>query len=149
MKAAKILQSGLTGAATLTLLSEALNTVDSNAPNTNFFHKKGIVRHLKKGMHQKGFKAVKMYITLASELLSMAGVLGISGLGKKKNAVLRGGLVGALAGTAVAFLQNRPEDETEKSELWKRRMVTIALYILGGLVAGKAVQVIKKKKKKK
>ena len=84
MKAAQILESGLAGAATLTLLSETLNKINSNSPNTNLFHRKGIVRHLKKGMRKKGFKAVKMYVSVAAELLSIAGALGISGLGKKK-----------------------------------------------------------------
>ena len=149
MKAAQILESGLAGAATLTLLSETRNKINSNSPNTNLFHRKGIVRHLKKGMRKKGFKAVKMYVSVAAELLSIAGALGISGLGKKKNAVLQGGLAGALTGTAVAFLQNVPENESDNNELWRKRLVTIALYILGGLVAGKVVQAMNKKKKKK
>ncbi|MCF6407176.1 hypothetical protein L3C95_30045 [Chitinophaga filiformis] len=149
MKAAEILESGLTGAATITLLSKTLGSLNPKTPDVNLFNKKGIVRRIKRNIHKNGFKAVKGYVKLAGQLLSMAGAMGLAGFGKKKNAALTGAMLGALSGTAVAFLQNKPDEETEEKDLWTKRLVTIVLYILGGLVAGKAMKYFSKKSKNK
>lgn len=149
MKLAKILESGLTGAATLTLLQETIDHLDPDAPRTHLLHKKGIIRDIKKGIRKKGFGAVKMYVKIAGELLGMAGYMGLAGIGKKKNALLRGGLLGALAGGAAAFMQDpKNEDPANPMAIWRKRAITLALYIIGGLMAGKAVQYFSKKKKK-
>ncbi|MGN6491264.1 MAG: hypothetical protein ACTHLE_04655 [Agriterribacter sp.] len=149
MNVAKVLESGLTGAATLTLLQETLDQLDPKAPNSKLLHKRGIIRHLKHATERKGMKAVKGYVKVAAELLGILGYYGLSGLGKRKNAVLRGGVLGAIAGAAVAFTQNNENEETPDADVWRKRIVTVALYILGGLIAGKTAEYIKKKKKKK
>jgi hypothetical protein len=148
MNAEKILEGGLTGAATLTLLSKTLSKIDSKSTGIERFGKKGIVRQIKKKVQKKGFKAVKAYIQLASELLGMAGALGLAGINKKKNMVLKGGLLGGLAGIAVAFLQN-DENNTEEKDQLKNKLVTVSLYIIAGLIAGQAARSLIKKKKKK
>src|SRR3712207_5763461 len=112
MKLASAIEGGITGATTLTLLQEALHKIDTGAPRP-FLHKSGVIKKFKKSSG-KPHKQSKLYIALAGELLANAAYFGLSGLGKKKNAVLTGGLLGAAAGLGVAFLN---EDDHEKDEV--------------------------------
>jgi|SRR5688572_11102647 len=149
MKTASILENGLTGAATLTLLRETLDKVDPDNSGAYPLHKKGILRKLKKVSHKKGMGAVKGYVKLAAQLLGMVGYMGVTALGKKKNTLIRGGVLGGLAGIA-AVLMNTPNDPAvSDEEVWRKRITTVVLYILGGLVAGGAIRLFAKGKKKK
>ena len=152
MKAASILKNGLTGAATLTLLRETLDTADPGNSKVLPLHKKGVFRQLKKASQKKGMGAVKGYVDLAARLLGMVGYMGVTALGKKKNTLLRGGMLGALAGVAAILMNDNDDPAVSSQELWRKRVITMALYILGGLVAGGAIKLInngKKKSKKK
>ena len=152
MKAASILKNGLTGAATLTLLRETLDKADAGNSNVYPLHKKGVFRELKKVSHKKGLGAVKGYVNLAARLLGAVGYMGVTAPGRKKNTLLRGGILGALAGTAAILMSDGDDPTVSSRELRRKRVTTMALYILGGLVAGGAIKLInngKKKSKKK
>ena len=152
MKAASILKNGLTGAATLTLLRETLDKADPDNTNVYPLHKKGVFRELKKASQKKGMGAVKGYVNLAARLLGMVGYMGVTALGKKKNTLLRGSILGALAGAAAILMSSNDDPAVSSQELWRKRITTMVLYILGGLVAGGAIKLInsgKKKNKKK
>jgi hypothetical protein len=154
MKLASAIEGGITGATTLTLLQEALHKMDAKAPQ-DFLHKSGILKKLKKHTGKLNNKN-KFYIDLAGELLKNASYFGLAGLGKRKNAVLTGGLLGAAAGLGMAFLN---EDEDEKNEglnnatdahaTLNKKLLTIILYTTGGLLAGTAFKRINKKTLKK
>ena len=142
------LEGGIAGATALNLLHEAIDKIDPKAPRTRLLNKAGTLKKIKKYSNKKGAKPLKFYLQLATEFLLSMGYFGLSGLGKKKNAVLIGGLLGAAAGFGVAFL-NQPEDsdETNKNEIWNK-ILTMSLYTAGGLVAGGVIKKFKKKKKK-
>lgn len=173
MKLGNVIEGGLTGAGTLGLLQEALHKFDSSTPRPLLYNS-GLLKKLKKNGGKNGMKSTKLYIQLATELLSNAALFGLSGVGKRKNAVLRGALLGAGTGLASAFLNNGHANgngkehmnghaqpvlnehgealETKKnakgSEL-KNKLMTVALYSAGGLIAGLAVKKIGGKKAKK
>jgi len=151
MNLANAIEGGLTGAATLTLLQEALHKVDGNAPRP-FLHKSGIIKQIKKA--KKKGTSNKLYIKLAGELLSGVTYFGVAGLGKKKNVVLRGGLLGAAAGLGAAFLKDDEEakqhriaglddvsinNEPANTDV-KNKILTVTLYTVGGLLAGAAIK---------
>lgn len=164
MRLANAIEGGVTGATTLTLLQEALHKIDPKAPRAALLHKSGIIKQWKKHIKSGERKDPKLYIELASELIANAAYFGLAGLGKKKNAVLRGGLLGAAAGLGAAFLKNDEEElrangmkaidgnvpgsasaATEDST--KKKVLTIGLYTAGGLLAGIAMKKIKAFKK--
>lgn len=164
MKLVNAIEGGLTGAGTLSLLQEALHKVDHSSPRP-LLQQAGLLKKLKKNSGKGGMKSTKLYIRLASELVSNAALFGLSGLGKKRNAVLRGTLLGAAAGLGSAFLgedkkeKNREGDFTSteqgiieaqpaNAEI-KKKIMTVALYTAGGLMAGLAVKKIRGKKTKK
>jgi hypothetical protein len=163
MKLANAIEGGLTGAGTLSLLQSALHKIDHTSPRP-LLHQSGLLKKLKKNTGKPGMKSTKLYIQLASELVSNAAVFGLSGLGKKKNAVLRGGLLGAAAGVGAAFLR-KEEDNQKESDFAangdgvitarpvvsdvKKKSITVALYTAGGLLAGLALKNFNGKKAKK
>ena len=154
MKLASAIEGGLTGATTLTLLQEAIGKIDPAKPGMKFLQKPGILKKLKK-KSKNGGDSTKLYIQLAGELLSSAAYYGLSAVGKKKNAVLRGGLLGAAAGLGSVLFNNMEQDEfndEEKENELTKNLLTVGLYTAGGLLAGLATKNLrtgKKKKKKK
>jgi hypothetical protein len=158
MKLAQAIEGGLTGASTLSLLQAALHKIDHKAPRP-LFHQSGLIKKLKKHSGKKGKQDNKLYMQLAAELLANAAYFGLAGLGKKKNAILRGGLLGAAAGLGSAFMRDEhemPDPDTldgspviqATSNSTKQKLITIGLYTAGGLLAGVAVKKLNTKKKK-
>jgi hypothetical protein len=164
MKLANAIEGGITGATTLTLLQEALHKIDTDSPRP-FLGKSGVLKQLKRSIKKKKGNTRKLSIQLAGELLSNAAFFGLTGLGKKKNAVLRGGLLGAAAGLGNLLLMPQKEDQparvngtarhlghtreaTGGKEL-KKKILTMTLYTAGGLLAGLAIKKLKKRGKRK
>ena len=147
MKLANAIEGGITGATTLSLLQEALHKIDAKAPRTKLLNSPGILKRIKKQSKKKGMLSNKLYINLAGELLSNAAYFGLTALGKKKNAVLRGGLLGAAAGLGSAFLNDNNEEDPAADTL-KSKILTLTLYTAGGMLAGAAIKKIIKKRKK-
>jgi hypothetical protein len=99
MKLASAIEGGLAGATTISLIGEALRKIDGKAPGVNGIKSKKLKKRFKKAGSKKNLaKSTEQYIHLAADLLGAASVLGFTSLGKKKNAVLRGALLGAAAG---------------------------------------------------
>jgi len=152
MKLAHVIEAGLTGTSTLALLQETLHGIDGKMPRA-LPYKPEILKKLRK-QGKKGNLNAEAYIRLAGELLASTAFFGLTGLGGKKNAPLRGGLLGAAAGIGAAFLQHPQADETEvlpenrKRNLW-HQVGTVGLYTAGGLLAGLVVKHLDKKLKGK
>jgi len=160
MKLASAIEGGLAGATTVSLLGEALRKIDEHS-SPDFFHGNSLIKTFKKAKSKKASKATKLWIKLASELLGSTAFLSFSSLGKKKNAALRGALLGAVAGLGSVMLNDndhRKEKPTERNgyTVAKKqadpvlaKAIQVALYAIAGLVAGKVIQAKAKGKKKK
>lgn len=158
MKIADVLEGGIAGVTTLSLIQEALGKIDGGEPHT-LLHKSDTIKQLQKGK-KKGRKSKELYVNFAGELLGHAGLFGLSGLGKKKNAVLRGGLLGAAAGLAIAFLDDDNDTSQQaihadgrmydaEGDALRQKIITVTLYTLGGVLAGAAIKAMNNKKLKK
>lgn len=148
MKLAEVIEGGLTGASTLTLLQEAIHKIDHQSPRP-LLHKSAALKKIQK---KKGKAAPKHYIQLATDLLSTAAYFGLTALGSKKNAVLRGGLLGTAAGLGSIFLNeefdNEENDDISHQDSAKKKILKVLLYSVGGLIAGMAIKKLKKDAKK-
>ena len=119
------------------------------------------MKTFKKAKSKKASKATRLWIKLAGELLGSTAFLSLSSLGKKKNAALRGALLGTVAGLGAVMLQDedRQKEKSSRHEGYPAvklpedpvlaKAVQVALYALAGLIAGKMMQSTGKKKKKK
>lgn len=148
MNLASAIEGGITGASTLTLLQEAIGKIDTKRPPSGLLRKPGLLRKIKKAS-KKGKYPAELYIRLATDLLSSAAYYGITAVGKKNNAMLRGGLLGAAAGIGSAFFNYDSDKPAMTRDDMLKAALEIALYTSGGLLAGAAVQNMGKLKKKK
>lgn len=160
MKLKSAIETGLAGATTISLLGETLRRIDGQNSHPNSMHKKSLEKRFKKASSKKPLKASKQVIGLAGDLLGNASLLGLGKLTKKKNAVLRGALLGTAAGLGVVWLNSGgnskggvnghkgyPYTKTATDPLLAKAL-EVGLFALGGAIAGKLVKGEKKKKKK-
>jgi hypothetical protein len=161
MKLSSAIEGGLAGATTLSLLGETLRNIDGQSNGIN--SKKIKKRFKKAGSKRKPLKATEQYIRLAGDLLGAASLLGFTSLGKKKNAVLRGALLGAAAGLGAVWLNDKNHDghnhktnghegfhaTMDAKDTTLQKAMEVGLFTLGGMLAGKMLKGSAKKKKKK
>ena len=150
-KLTSALEGGLAGAATISLLRDTLKKINGHSSHINLFDGKNLQKRLKKSGSKKPLKAAKKYINLAGDLLGSTAFLGLSSLSKKKNALLRGALLGTAAGIGSVWL--REDDDTKVgSENEKDNFLTkaleVSLYTIGGMIASKVIEKSVKKRKR-
>lgn len=145
----KILSSilgGIAGAAALNVIHQTMAQLDHEAPRVDLVGEEA----LSKGMEKIGLKPATgnalFTATLAADLLSNAAFYSLAGLAKKKHilpvstAIGLAAGIGALTLTKPMGLSDAPVTRTEKTKL-----LTMAWYTLGGLVAGAVMLSLRKK----
>jgi hypothetical protein len=161
MNLVKTLEGGLKNPASLALLQEAFKLINSK-PVKAEKKVKGHTELFKKIQNistKKGLKTEKA-VKQVGKLLASTGYLGLSGVGKKKNAIVRGGLLGAAAGLVSLFLKNSNTNPSEQkyvngvsvpqNEIMyhsDNKLLTFTLYTLGGIIAGVAIKKLGNNKK--
>ncbi len=143
MKIVDAVEGGLMGTSTLTLLQEALHKIDNKAPRP-LLHQSGVLKKIRKKNGKA--RSAKLYTRLASELLTNAAYFGLMAVGNKNNVVLRGGLLGAVAGLWQAFVRKKGKGKRKKRI--GKKLYTLLLYTLAGVVAGEMVKHVPIKGKK-
>ena len=154
------LEGGLAGATTISLLTDTLRHINGDSSQKKLLSSKYLKKRFKKAGSKKPLKATKQFIQLAGDILGSSAFLGLTSLGKKKNAMLRGGLLGTAAGLGSVLL-NGHDQEKEKANGHegypymlnrKNSMVSkaleVGLYTIGGLIAGKVIEGAGRKKRK-
>ena len=138
---------GVTGAAVLNTIHQSVAQFDHDAPRVDLVGEES----LSKGFEKVGLKPptgnALFTATLAADLLSNATYYSLIGLARKKHLLAVGAVtglaagVGALALTKPMGLSDAPVTRTEKTKL-----LTVAWYTIGGLVAGAVILSLRNKK---
>jgi hypothetical protein len=146
MKFIKNMLGGLAGAIALNLLHETIKRYDKDAPRVDLVGEEAIT----KGMELVGAEPPKgqnLYLTtLGADLLSNAFYYSLIGGGKRKNLIIRGLAYGGAAGLGALKLvkplglRNKPVARTDKTKI-----LTVAYYTLGGLVAAFTIRALRSK----
>lgn len=141
--------TGVSGAAAVTLVHETARRRVAHAPRMDVVGK----RVLKRILHAAGRRAPgpkQLYrAALVGELLSNSAYYSLVGVGHPRRALLRGAVLGAVAGVGGVFL-------TPKLRLGRQPVMrtpqtawmTFGWYLLGGLVAGTTLRVLEAKPKR-
>ncbi len=140
------LAGGLAGALAVTLLNEALKKIDPDAPRMDRMGMDAV---------SKGFRAVhkpvpsdhKLYrYGMLGDLVANTLYFSFTGKGSSRKSLFRGGLLGLSSGMGAVFtpeylgLDPEPSNRTTKTQV-----MTVAYYLIGGLVAGAVSKMIEKK----
>ncbi|HYF04143.1 MAG TPA: hypothetical protein VEC36_12240 [Patescibacteria group bacterium] len=137
MNSFQSLMSGAVGASILTAAHEALRHArPQDAPRMDILGERAI----NKGMEMVGqdpLREDKLYLpTLAGDLLSNAAYYSLVGAGDEGNIWLRGAALGAAAGLGALVLPGPMGlGEAPSKRTPQTAMMTVGLYMLGGLAA--------------
>ena len=147
MKLFSAIAGGLAGATVLTLLHETLRRVDRNAPRMDRLGMEAIDKSLTAINAEVPKKDDLFKITMAGDIISNSIYYSLAGIGGKDQAVVRGALLGLAAGLGAVYLPKPLGlNENASSRTAETKLLTIALYLTGGLVASGMSTIIEKHK---
>ena len=138
---------GLAGACTLTLLNESVKKLDKDAPRMDLLGMNAVAR-LMKGNNILAQTAGKLFpVALAGDLISNSLYYSMADSGDKTKTLIRGGLLGLAAGLgAVVLPKTLGLNEEATTRTLKTKILTVTWYVIGGLAAAGAINLLEKKK---
>ena len=143
MKVSAALAGGLAGTLTVASLHEALKRVTPDAPRMDLLDM-ALIRKGLKGLHKQVPEDDELgRWAVGGELISDTIYYGLTGMGGKKSVWLRGALLGLVAGVTAVLLPKTlglPEEPSNKTTA--TQLMTIGLYVMGGLVAAATAQMV-------
>jgi hypothetical protein len=142
MKASSTI-GGLAGAVALTLLNEGVKKIDKNAPRLDLLGQNALAK-LMKG-NDLIPKAAQQFFPLAGDLLTNSFYFGMAKGTSTGNTFLRGALLGLSAGIgAVTLPKPMGLEEKHTNQTAQKTVMTIAWYVIGGLVAAAVISAMDK-----
>jgi hypothetical protein len=143
MKVSAAVTGGIAGTLTVASLHEALRRVTPNAPRMDVLD----MELIRKGLNSINKKVPQedelQRWAVAGELFCDTAYYSLAGVGGKKGTWLRGALLGLVAGVTAVVLPKPlglPVEQTSKT--LSTRLMTIGLYLMGGLVAASITRLV-------
>jgi hypothetical protein len=143
MKVSSALAGGVAGTVTVASIHEALRRVTPNAPRMDLLDMELIRKGLTSMNKEVPGEDELQRWAVGGELFLDTAYYGLAGVGGKKGAWLRGALLGLGAGVTAVVLPKPlglPEEPSNKT--LGTRLMTIGLYLMGGLVAAAITQLV-------
>jgi hypothetical protein len=145
MKASAGLAGGLAGTLAVASIHEALRRITTDAPRMDILDIE-LIRKVLKNMNKEvpGDDELQQW-AVGGELLGDTAYYGLVAAGRKKSVWYRGALLGLVAGVTAVILPRPlglPEEPSNKTS--GTQLMTIALYLMGGLVASAVAELVDK-----
>ncbi|MDB5245900.1 MAG: hypothetical protein JWQ40_294 [Segetibacter sp.] len=137
MKFSSAIGGGVAGAAVLTLLHETTRRILEDAPRMDLLGMEAIEKSLEKVNVDVPNNDNLFKITMAGDMISNSLYYSLAGIGNEKRAIIQGTILGFAAGIGAVYLPKplglnpAPSNRTPGTKL-----MTLGLYLVGGLVAG-------------
>ena len=146
MKPIHAIAAGLAGAVVLTLTHQALQKLFDDAPRMDKMGEEALHKIADKAdVHIPKEKSYGL--TTAGDIAANTLYYALAAIGKPKNATMRGSLLGLVAGIGGVLLPKRLGlTNAYSNRTLTTRLMTMAIYTLGGLVNGKMLDVLGKRK---
>jgi hypothetical protein len=146
MSTKSTLEAGLAGATTLTILHEIVRLIDKNAPRMDELGKQAIAKIASKAGLNVPDDDQAYLISTGSELISNGLFYSLVGEGNDENVLLKGAALGLTAGVGAVLLPNEMGlDGSASNRTTKTKLLTIGLYLVGGVVAALVSQRLKER----
>jgi hypothetical protein len=135
---------GLAGALVLTALNESIKRIDKDAPRLDLLGMNAVAKLIKGGGSKKLIKGEKLEpVSLAGDLMANSLYYGMADAGKDEQTYVRGTLLGLGAGLgALTLAKPLGLDETAPYAPLKTKALTVAYYVIGGLVAATVINLL-------
>ena len=142
--------AGLAGATALTILHEVIRKNDADAPRMDKMGMEATAKLLKKVNIQPPSQRNLYLFTLAGDIISNSLYYSKVASDNKKHVWMNGALMGLTAGLGAVYLPNKLGlNEEHSNRTNKTKLLTVGLYVIGGLVAAATATMLASKKKKK
>ena len=148
MKTATAFAGGLAGACALTVVHELVRRADSHAPRPDKLGMQAIAKTLRKANKPVPSDTQLRNWALAGDIVLNSLYYSLTGAGKPKNVFLRGAMLGIASGLGALFLpkyMGLDNSYTDRSS--KTKVLSVALYVIGGLAAAAAIKALAKERK--
>jgi len=146
MRLSSAIGGGIAGAVVVTLLHETVRRLYTEAPRMDLLGMEAMAKTLDSSDIAVPDKKALFNITMAADLVSNSLYYSIAGIGKEKQAVVRGTLLGVAAGLGAVYLPKPLGlNEAPATRTLQTKIMTAALYTIGGGIAGAAVRLIENK----
>jgi hypothetical protein len=132
---------GLAGAAALTFLNQTVKSIDGDAPRLDLLGQNALAKFVKgNDMLSKTAKGV---FPMAGDLISNSLFYGMARGTDRGSTMLRGGLLGLAAGIGAVTLPGPLGlEEKQTNKTIETKVMTVAWYLIGGLVAGAVINAL-------
>jgi hypothetical protein len=136
MKFYKALAAGLCGSIALTITHQFLHRYLEDAPRMDLMGEEGLMKLADKADMEIPSGNI-FGITMAGDLAGNALYYSLAAAGNRKNAVIRGAALGLAAGLGgISLPKHLGLNEAYSSRTKSTSLMTIGIYLLGGIVAG-------------
>jgi hypothetical protein len=136
---------GLAGACTLTILNESVKKLDKDAPRLDLLGMNAAAKLIKGSGLNPSTRQLRS-VSLGGDLISNSLYYGMANAGDNKHTLMRGAVLGLSAGvSAISLAKPLGLDERVVSASAKTKALTIAWYLIGGLVAAAVMNLIDKR----
>jgi hypothetical protein len=135
---------GIAGAVALTLLNEGVKKINAEAPRLDLLGENAVAKLMKGNDILPN--AVRKFFPLAGDLVTNSLFYGMAKGTTSQNTLLRGTLLGLTAGIGALTLPKHlglKEEHTNKTT--ERSIMTVAYYVVGGLVAAAIINLLDKR----
>lgn len=149
MNAESAIEGGITGATTLTILHEIVRKLDRDAPRMDEVGKEALGKLFKKLKLDVPDDDKLHLLATGTELISNGLFYSLAGAAGKNNVILRGIFLGLTAGIAAVVLPRQLGlNETASNRNTKTQVMTVAWYMIGGIVAAAVTERLEERKRK-
>ena len=143
MSIVKALEGGLAGAVTLTLVHQAVKQISPDAPRMDLLGMNAISKLLHKTPVKEPPRDTLYGITMAGDIISNTLYYSLTSIGGKKRSLLKGALLGLGAGLGAVLLPKPLGlNESYSNRTRQTQIMTVALYLIGGLVSAATYNII-------
>jgi hypothetical protein len=149
MKLLSAIGGGVAGAAVLTILHETVRSMYADAPRMDKLGMEAISNTLEKAHIEVPEEEKLFEITMAGDMISNTLYYSLAGIGDEKKAVLKGLLLGFAAGFGAVYLPKPMGlDPTPSNRTATTKLMTVGLYVAGGLASSVTSMLLEKNSKK-
>lgn len=146
MKVLKAILAGFAGAAALNILHETVRRFDADAPRVDLVGEEALTRSMN-SLNLEAPTGNNLYAaTLAGDIISNGIYYSAIGMAGSKNIYLKGALAGLTAGLgAIKLPEKMGLDDEPVTKTDKTKILTVAWYLIGGLVTAAVFDQLKNK----
>lgn len=144
----KSLAGGLAGALALNLIHQLAKKVDPDAPQVDKIGAEALSETMRAAGQTPPEGRALFNATLASDIAANTIYYSLIGGGRRKHLLRRGVIMGAAAGIgALTLTKPLGLDDEPVNKSGKTQTMTVAWYLLGGVVAALTIDALGKKKR--